>query len=156
MMKEVCGNWYVHTSNTVELYRKIMNKKGKIELMRVQQVLSMLKQKIPIGNIVKYNSLNRDVTLLYSGDWDSSNEPEIHESYIHKADTGEIKYVKGKGQIYHNKWQFVSETYRGFDISEAKQRTQLWNSIPDIKLHKSKIGYKKYWVQLLKENGIPL
>ena len=51
---------------------------------------------------------------------------------------------------------FVSSDYKGFDIETAKQRTKLWNSIPDIKKHKSKIGNKKYWNELLQKNNIPL
>ena len=51
---------------------------------------------------------------------------------------------------------FVSESYKGFDINKAKERTELWNSIPDIKSHKSRIGNKSYWEKLLKDNNIEI
>ena len=107
-------------------------------------------------NIIKYNKTNGNISFLYSPDWDTANEPVIEYSYIYNNTTGQFKYVKGKNQIYHNKWQFVKSNYSGFNIEQAKERTKLWNSIPDIKQHKSKIGYKDYWIKLLKQNNIPV
>lgn len=154
-MKKVCNNWYVHISNTLELYDYIAFKCGQAECQRVNETVNLLRKKFPEGNIIKYNSKTKDITIIGSRDWNTANEPEIHWSYIQKY-TGEGVYYKGKGQIYHNKWQFVAEDYKGFDVQKAKERTDEWNSIPNIKSHKSKIGYKNYWVQLLKENNLSI
>ena len=68
-----------------------------------------------------------------------------------------IEYIDDiQRQIYHNKWQFVKPTYTGFDIEQAKERTKEWNSIPGINQVKSKIGYRKFWNQLLQDNGVEL
>ena len=67
-----------------------------------------------------------------------------------------VKYRRDGKRVYHNKWQFVSKDYTGFSVEEAKKRTKLWNSIPNIKKLKSKIGNKEFWYCLLEENGIDL
>ena len=47
-------------------------------------------------------------------------------------------------QIYHHKWLFVKDDYKGFDVEESKKRSIKWLSVSD-KINMSKIGYKNYW-----------
>ena len=68
---------------------------------------------------------------------------------------GKTKRPK-KQQVYHNKWQFVSENYKGFDVEKSKERTKQWNAIPNIKALKCKIGYKDFWYELLNENNLSI
>ena len=58
--------------------------------------------------------------------------------------------------MYHNKWQFVSSNYTGFDVEESKKRTKEWNSIPNIKSMKSKIGNVDFWHNLLREYNLSI
>lgn len=154
MIKTVVKAHYVHISNIDEMIEKHIPAEEKDSLI---SFLSQAKDEYDF-TIVKYDSGN--LTLIYSSDWDTANEPLVDVCYRWKkgewfAEDGTIskpKVMKNGRQIYHNKWQFVSADYQGFDVEKAKERTKLWNSIPN--LNKSKIGNKTYWVELLKKNGI--
>ena len=149
MIKKVCGAIYAHKSNIKELLQYIPSE----FYLNFNKLISNVDFDY---TIIKYDKGN--VTLIYSPDWDSSNEPIVGRTYRYANGCWDKKPIVRENwkQIYHNKWQFVSDDYDGFDINEAKNRTKLWNSIPGINDLKSKIGYKKFWEQLLNENNIEL
>lgn len=150
MFKKVGYCYYVHKSNIKEL-SEILDKKQKTWLNKV----------LVIGNticnysIVKYNKMNENISLIECEDWDTSNEPIVCDSFCFNID-GNMKIIKGGSKVYHNKWQFVSSDYKGFDIEKAKNRTEEWNKIEDIKGLKNKIGSKKFWHDLLRVNNIEI
>ena len=156
MIKTVVQAHYAHKSNISELLRKKVPIEERIDVL---ELLRQVEGKYDY-TVVKYDRGN--ITLIYSSDWDSANEPIVDVCYRWKSGewfdaNGKIttpKVLKNGRQIYHNKWQFVGENYDGFDIEEAKARTKLWNAIPN--LNKSKIGNKTYWVELLTKHGIPV
>ena len=119
--------------------------------------LELLIQQTDIDyDVIKYNKGN--VTLIKSSDWDTANEPLIDYTVLFKAGSLSepgVMRINGR-QIYHNKWQFVADDYTGFDVAEARKRTEIWNAIPDIKSHKNKIGNKTYWISMLNQYGIPV
>lgn len=45
--------------------------------------------------------------------------------------------------IYHHKWLFVADDYRGFDVAESKARSEQWIALGDV--DRSRIGRKSYW-----------
>lgn len=145
-MKVVCGAYYVHKSNLSELFNKVNDPE-----------LEALIQNTDVEyDVVKYDKGN--VTLIRASNWDTANEPLIDYTVLFKAGSLSepgVKRINGR-QIYHNKWMFVSPDYTGFNVEEAKERTAIWNSIPDIKSHKSRIGNKTYWINLLNQYGIPV
>jgi hypothetical protein len=158
MIKTVVKAHYVHKSNVMELINKKIPKEEQALFYRFLNEVDKLNIEY---TIIKYDSGN--ITLIYSPDWDTANEPIVEVCYRWKSgewfdENGNFntnpKIQKNGRQIYHNKWQFVGEDYKGFDIEEAKKRTILWNSIPN--LNKSKIGNKTYWIELLKENNIAI
>jgi hypothetical protein len=59
-----------------------------------------------------------------------------------KAD-GSAKPFKEAGWIYHHKWQWVSDDYKGFDVEKNKQRSLQWSSLDGV--DKSRIGQRKHW-----------
>jgi len=146
MIKKVVNCLYTHISNLGELFTYLPSD----EIDRLQNIINNFSNKF---NIIKYNKDNRNISLIYSSDWDIANEPTIDISYTISPD-GNIKTINNGRQVYHNKWQFVASDYKGFNIEKAKQRTKEWNSIPDINNLKSKIGNKDYWVNLLKSNNM--
>jgi len=153
MVKVVVDAIYCHKTNVEEL---LQHKKCKINPNVLYNLLSKFDKSY---DIIKYT--DKAITLIESPDWDIANEPLVGTQYRFSiVDLMQNNYIykelSSKGQIYHNKWQFVRDDYAGFSIEEAKSRTLLWNSIPNIKSHKSRIGYKKYWEKLLVDNGIPL
>lgn len=146
-MKKVINCYYVHKSN----YEELSNYFRENEYHPyIAIAISYCNKYFPNYEVIKYDSKNHTVSCIESPDWNTSMEPIVGDSCITYLDTGEVKIVKGRKnnpQIYHNKWQFVSEDYAGFDVEEAKHRTEIWNKIPN--LDKSRIGNKNYWVELL-------
>lgn len=119
--------------------------------------VSLIGEEFPdfVFTIVKYNKSNNNISFLYSPDWDDSPEPSIKDSVLVKSNS-EVRYMSPKKdpQIYHQKWKFVGDDYRGFDVEESKDRTKKYQeairefslesgqSIKDIV---SRIGTKSYW-----------
>lgn len=152
MFKKVGFSMYAHKSNIDEIVSKIsnVNKRNLIEAVR--------KMNEEIGKpfvVIKVNTENGNISLIDSETWDTINEPIVGDSYCFAAD-GTYKVIRGGTKVYHNRWQFVSDNYIGFDIEEAKKRTETWNKIPNIKKLKSKIGNVTFWHNLLKENNLPI
>lgn len=109
--------------------------------------------------VMKFDKNAESISLISSPDWDIRQEPSVGDGIYTKYDVyGNISYriVKARGQIYHNKWMFVQPDYNGFNVNAAKLRTVQWNRIPGIQAVKGKIGYRKFWNTLLKENGLSL
>lgn len=155
MIKTIGKASYAHKSNVIELVTKV-SEKEKDDFI---QFINMINAAGLKYDVVKYNEGN--ITLIESPDWDTANEPTVGISkrwkkgeWFDNAGRININWVKrcGNYQVYHNKWQFVASDYKGFDIEKAKERTKQWEFIPN--LDKKRIGNKKYWYALLKENGL--
>ena len=147
-MKKVMKSLYVHKSNLQELFDSIPYE----DVLRIKEIIKSFDKNY---EIVKYDYLNKNVSLIDSPDWNVANEPTVGDSYTFKQD-GTIVYRKGGKQVYHNKWQFVSSNYTGFDIEKSKRRTKEWNSIPGISDNKLRIGNKEFWHNYLRRNGLKI
>lgn len=160
MLKKVMKSFYAHNSNYEEWENTVLKYMDEDDFDDLMEFITNLYDKeIGIDSyVLKYDSLTNKISLISTPDWDTENEPTVGDSICAWIEGDEFcfKRIKCKNQIYHNKWQFVQPNYSGFDVEEAKERTKLWNSIPDINKHKSRIGYRNYWNSLLKANGIPL
>lgn len=141
-MKKVGNCMYVHVSAISEFSHR--------ELQVIDIAATLLPEDFEF-EIIKFNSGDDTVSFIQSEDWNTANEPAVGDCYNIKED-GSVKFIKSKGQIYHHKWTFVSKDYTGFDIEESKRRSDIVNKISEGV--KSKIGYRKFWEQLLEENGI--
>ena len=150
MIKKVGYSLYVHKSNLVELFNKLQRD----EIAFIEYVIDL---NICNFDIVKFDKQKKKVSLIECPTWDILNEPIVGDSYCFSMSNPKAyKVIKGSTKVYHNKWMFVAEDYKGFSITEAKRRTEIWNSIPNIKSMKSKIGNKDFWYALLRENNLPI
>ena len=140
-MKKVMKSWYVHVSNIDELGEE---KKNIVEQRRKM-----------IGDfrydVIKFDTDTENVTFIECEEFDEKHEPMVGRQYLTKKN-GEKKIMPSKGQVYHKKYTFVSENYTGFDIEAEKKRAELYDEL--LKKHedkkiKSKIGYKKKWIEVL-------
>lgn len=105
--------------------------------------------------IIKFDTKTKAISYIESHDWNTSNEPTVGDSYRVDPITNTVKIIKSKQQIYHHKWMFVDDNYKGFDVEESRKRSAYWGSvIPNTKEIKSRIGYKKYWYELLEKYNI--
>lgn len=159
-MKKVGNAMYVHRSNVSELSRRIPANDYLALMLLIKKASRRYR-----FEVVKYEKGN--VSLIDSPDWDIENEPTVGDSYRWIAgrffDTdGQLvppavrRYNPENPQIYHMKWMFVDPSYRGFDYEASKRRSVMWNSvIPHTKDVKSRIGYRKYWNEILRRYGLP-
>lgn len=148
--KKVGFAYYVHKSNLNELFFLC----GIEDREHIIRVIDLAKMYLLLDfEIVKFDIKTKNVSLIQCSTWNTLNEPIVEDSYCFHPDFS-YKIVKGGTKVYHNKWQFVAENYDGFDIECAKERTKLWNSIPNIKDYKSKIGNKDFWYSLLQQYNL--
>jgi hypothetical protein len=146
-MKKVGYCKYVHKSNLAEL----LNSVSDLEREPIKELIS---QHSTYWNfeVVKYDSKTKNLSLIQSLNWNTANEPTVGDSLIINIVTLKISIskMKTREQIYHQKELFVSENYSGFDVQKAKARTQLWKSkIQNLSQHKTRMGYRWYWNELL-------
>lgn len=106
-------------------------------------------------NIVKYNIKKGNITFIQSPDFDEVNEPRVGKAVLVKADET-VKQMKPLPDpwIYHHKWLFVKDNYKGFNVEEAKERSRKWLSLPDIDF--SRIGKRSFWVKLMNHHKLDL
>lgn len=115
----------------------------------------ILKDKHPSHEytIVKHNKDDNSISFLHSPDWNDSHEPYIKDSVKVHAN-GNTSYNKPKSdpQIYHQKWQFVGDDYKGFDVERSKLRTKQYQAAIDRYKQKTgdmnvskRIGNKSFW-----------
>lgn len=146
-MKKVGYCKYVHKSNLTEL----LNSVSSLESKTIQKLINQYSTNWNF-EVVKYDSKSKKLSLIQSPNWNTANEPTVGDSLVINIDTLKTSIAKMKihEQIYHQKELFVNENYTGFDVQKAKARTQLWKSkIQNLSQHKTKMGYRWYWDELL-------
>lgn len=155
MYKKVGTCVYVHKSNLDEMVNKIVPKEDLPYLKNAFQKYIELQCTIlfPICDVIKYNLKTHNMTFIHCPSWDDLYEPIVGVSVCVHPD-GTYKITKGGTQVYHHKWMFVADDYKGFDIEKAKERSKQIETIPNIKSFKNKIGNVKFWCELCKKNGL--
>ena len=100
-----------------------------------------------LWNILKYDFRTKNISFIYSPDFDSADEPQVGLSLVVKPN-GKIKKIPPSKDpwIYHHKWLMVKEDYTGFDVQESKERSEKWTSLNGIDY--SRIGKKSFWDSL--------
>jgi hypothetical protein len=110
-----------------------------------QDLLNKAKSFLPEDfqyNIVKYNPKTGVFSFIISNDFDTNPEPSVNGGVTVKPD-GTAKPFKDAGWIYHHKWQWVADDYKGFDVEKNKQRSLKWSGLDGV--DKSRIGQRKHW-----------
>ena len=151
-MKKVGSNLYVHKSNINELLSFVPENDRNL----IISIMDTARMYLGLDfDVVKFDLRTKNISLIQCPTWDVLHEPIVEDSYCFHPDLS-FKVIKGGTKVYHNKWQFVSDDYIGFDVEKEKLRTKEWNNIPNIKDYKSRIGNKDFWYRLLKENNLSL
>lgn len=147
-MKNIGGCLYAHKSAIDEFnsYHQVI----------INKALQHLPDTFFDYEIIKLNTKENYVSFIKSYDWDTVNEPTVGDSC--KIDSNStVKITKGSGKIYHHKWQFVKDNYKGFNVQQSKERSILWESIiPHTKEIKSRIQSRKYWNEILEQYKLPV
>lgn len=95
-------------------------------------------------NVVRWDYRANKFTFVNSPDFDTADEPTTGNFITVDPDTGKTKSGKSSA-IWHHKWLWVKDDYRGFDVQESFERSRLWLTIPDIQFNK--IGNRSHWEQ---------
>lgn len=96
---------------------------------------------------VKHNKKEGTFSFIHSHDFDTAHEPTVGDSIKVHPD-GQIKLTKQTRdpKIWHHKWQWVADDYKGFDVEKSKQRSKDWKAVVGVnKEVSSRIGSKSYW-----------
>jgi hypothetical protein len=129
--KEIGGAVYVH-----RIYEGLLPEPVKIALKH-----------LPSGfdyTVVKFVEKESCVSFILCPEFDSVDEPFVGD--IVRIDAKGLKrYFRQQADpfIYHHKWLFVDDDYRGFNVEESKARSQQWISLGDV--DRSRIGRQSYW-----------
>lgn len=96
--------------------------------------------------VVKLNQRNDSISFIQCPGFDSEHEPVITAIIVVSAD-GKVqrRTTPTDPYIYHHKWLFVADDYKGFDVEESKSRSKRWVSLGDV--DRSRIGRQGYWAQ---------
>jgi hypothetical protein len=99
-------------------------------------------------NIVKYNIKSGVISFIHSPDFDTASEPLVKASFVVKPD-GSTRMIKsGQNEpIYHHKWLFVKDDYKGFDVQQSKDRSKSW-----LKKGIKAKGFKNQWGKQMSES----
>ncbi len=92
-------------------------------------------------NTLKWNIKDESVSFVNSPDFDTADEPVAGE-YITAYANDSTRKGSTKS-IWHHKWLWVKDDYKGFDVEESYRRSEAWLTIPMIEF--SKIGNKSFW-----------
>lgn len=96
-------------------------------------------------NAVKFDEDTKAVTFQHSPDFDEAEEPTVGDS-VKIATNGGVSVTKQKQdpQIWHHKWMWVSDDYKGFDVPASMKRSLQWTS--ELKPgESSRIGTRSFW-----------
>lgn len=149
-MKKIGSAIYIHKSATNQLSNQ--------EFLMVNEAKNILAEHIDFEfTMIKVDKGLGTVSFIYSPDFDSAKEPIVGDSIKVNLQLRNIIKVRQKKnpQIYHRKHLFVNDDYAGFDIEEQKAWCDKYDSIlPTGKGYSTRIGYKSFWDNLLKENGL--
>jgi len=113
--------------------------------------LRVAKEQLPRGfryTIVKYNGKTGAISFIQSPDFDTAPEPMVGDVWtISRQGRAHFRKQPSDPYIYHHKWLFVADSYRGFDVEESKARSWAWLSLGPV--DRTRIGKQSYWVSVI-------
>ena len=96
--------------------------------------------------VVKFQMSDQTVSFIQSTDFDSADEPIVGDLYTIKADGSKsFRRKLADPWIYHHKWLFVADDYKGFDVEASKARSRQWLRLPEIDF--TRIGKRSFWTE---------
>lgn len=123
-----------------------------------QDELNKAKSHLPKDHeyhVVKHDPKEGSFSFIKSHDFDTAHEPTVGDSIkVHADCRTKLTKQTNPPKVYHHKWQWVDDKYKGFDREESKARSKEWQEKLHGKVELSKIGSKKYWHDALHNNGM--
>ena len=99
---------------------------------------------------IKYDRKKQSLTFQWSPDFDTAPEPTVGLCIMAQWDgTMRVMHPPKDPMIWHHKWLWVADDYKGFDVEESKARSELWK--PYVSgVEKKRIGRKSFWESIRK------
>jgi len=135
--KKIGGELYVHKSSE-----------------NVIPTITSAKAKLPKDynyDVVKYNDKDKIVSFIKVPEFNTVNEP-LATTGLKVFSDGTIKNIN-INQIYHHKWLFVDDSYKGFNVADSIERSLAWlplrknNKIKNFKW--ASIGKQEAWDKVI-------
>jgi hypothetical protein len=95
-------------------------------------------------NALKVSQESNIVVFMHSIDFDTAAEP-VAGNWCRVDFNARVPVIKvGRTQnIWHHKWLWVMDDYKGFDVEASFQRSQVWLALDDVDMYR--IGNPEYW-----------
>jgi len=100
-------------------------------------------------NCLMWNRIGKIIRFDSSPDFDTSREPITGDYIAISYPDGKIRRGHGD-QIWHHKWLWVKDDYKGFDVEQSKNWSKTWLS----KLPEPASGRIDKWQQQLNTVGL--
>jgi hypothetical protein len=139
--KMVSGKLYAHKNYAKELFPK----------KALAAAEKVVKKEFPDHkyNVVVHEQKTGKFWFHNSPDFDIKPEPTSGEYVV--VDGKTTKRAK-TSTIWHHKWQWVKDDYKGFDVDESFERSKDWAM---TEYNASKIGTPANWDKWLTDNNLP-
>jgi len=97
---------------------------------------------------VKYDRRTGNVTFQWCDDFDTADEPTVGRCFV-LTGQGRVKIIEKKEdpQIWHHKWMWVADDYKGFNVEASKKHSELWTKHVSPE-ERRRIGTKSFWEKL--------
>lgn len=106
-----------------------------------------------------------EIMLQHSPDFNEAHEPQVgvcvtvkvyHNKTFRCLGTN-VKIVAPPTDpyVWHHKWLWVADTYRGFDVEAAKLRSESYKKLI-TPYDRPRIGRLSYWEKFLRREGLEL
>ena len=101
-------------------------------------------------NLIRYNTKTGSIGFFNSPDFDTAQEPVNGDLRVVEPD-GTVRDVSlnsdpNKQAIYHHKWQWVNDDYKGFDVKSSIERSIKWQKIVNKNnIDRKRIGFQGVW-----------
>ena len=123
-----------------------------------EPMIAALKKAGHNPNLFTFNKKTGELNFTESLDFDTVHEPSIAARY--KVGVGGVveKSTERVGQLYHHKWLWVKNDYKGFNYGDEKIRSVNWLSARGDDWTRStqgSIGKKENWEKLWEEKISP-
>lgn len=140
--KDIGGSLYLHKNYV----------KGIIPDDQLKAALEALIKDYPgfDYNVVRWDYKKGSIAFYNSPDFDTSHEPVAGEIFTVSTNV-EIR-KKTEKRIWHHKWLWVKDNYRGFDVRKSIERSKEWLAVPDIDF--ARIGNVQFWDDFLRKNKL--
>lgn len=101
-------------------------------------------------NTLVYNPKKGTLRFDEAPDFDSAREPIPGETVTVDYINGIVGKPKSSDSIWHHKWLWVKDDYKGFKVDKSKEWSRLWTS----KLRETAVGRAHLWKEQLAKYGL--